>query len=74
MIANVKEFEKKLIDNDLNRKLLAEKMHISPATLTTKLEKPEGDFKTFRDGYYCTNYQDERAGISFHFFGEKLFV
>ena len=45
MIANVKEFEKKLIDNDLNRKLLAKEMHISPTTLTTKLEKEEGDFK-----------------------------
>lgn len=45
MIANVKEFEKKLIDSDLNRKLLAEKMGIAPATLTAKLEKPGSDFK-----------------------------
>lgn len=72
MIANVKEFEKKLIDNDLNRKLLAEKMHISPATLTTKLEKPEGDFKLSEMVTIAQITRMNEREFLFIFFGEKL--
>lgn len=44
MIANVKEFEKTLIDNDLNRKQLAERVNMTPTTLSAKLDKPGRDF------------------------------
>ena len=72
MIANVKEFEKKLIDNDLTRKLLAEKMHISPATLTTKLENPEGDFKLSEMVTIAQITRMNEREFLFIFFGEKL--
>ena len=72
MIANVKEFEKKLIDNDLNRKLLAEKMHISPTTLTTKLEKPEGDFKLSEMVTIAQITRMNEREFLLIFFGEKL--
>lgn len=72
MIANVKEFEKKLIDNDLNRKLLAEKMNISPATLTTKLDKPEGDFKLSEMVAVAEITRMTEHEFIYIFFGEKL--
>ena len=72
MIANVREFEKKLIDNDLNRKLLAEKIHISPTTLTTKLDKPEGDFKLSEMIAIAQETKMNEREFLFIFFGEKL--
>ena len=45
MIANVKEFEKKLIDNDLNYKKLAEQMKLTPFTLSQKVKDKDHDFK-----------------------------
>lgn len=72
MIANVKEFEKKLIDNDLNRKQLAAKMDISPVTLTTKLEKSEGEFKLSEMiAIAQITRMNEREFLCI-FFGEKL--
>ncbi len=72
MIANVKEFEKKLIDNDLNRKLLAKEMHISPTTLTTKLEKEEGDFKLSEMIAIAQITKMNEQEFILIFFGEKL--
>lgn len=72
MIANVKEFEKKLIDSDLNRKLLAEKMNISPATLTAKLDKPEGEFKLSEMVAVAQITKMSEREFIFIFFGEKL--
>lgn len=72
MIANVKEFEKKLIDNDLNRKLLAKEMKISPATLTAKLEKPEGEFKLSEMVTIAQVTKMSEREFIFIFFGEKL--
>lgn len=72
MIANVKEFEKKLIDNDLNRKLLAKKMRISPTTLTTKLEKPDGDFKLSEMVAIAQITRMSEKEFIYIFFGEKL--
>ena len=72
MIANVKEFEKKLIDNDLNRKLLAKKMKISPATLTAKLDKPEGEFKLSEMVTIAQVTRMSEQEFIFIFFGEKL--
>ena len=72
MIANVKEFEKKLIDNDLNRKLLAKEMHISPTTLTTKLEKEEGDFKLSEMIAIAQITKMNEREFILIFFGEKL--
>ncbi len=45
MIYNKKEFEKKLIDMDLNRKKLAKALAITANTLRLKLEKENVDFK-----------------------------
>lgn len=45
MIYNIKEFEKKLIDKDLNRKMLAEIIGIDPNTLTQKVNEEKRDFK-----------------------------
>ena len=45
MIANVKEFEKKLIDKDLNYKKLAEMMELTPFTLSQKVKDEGHDFK-----------------------------
>ena len=45
MIYNKKEFEKKLIDYDLNRKKLAEKIGINANTLRLKINDPKYDFK-----------------------------
>ncbi len=72
MIANVKEFEKKLIDNDLNRKLLAKEMKISPTTLTTKLEKPDGDFKLSEMVTIAQITRMSEKEFIYIFFGEKL--
>lgn len=72
MIANVKEFEKKLIDNDLNRKLLAKEMKISPTTLTTKLEKPDGDFKLSEMVAIAQITRMSEKEFIYIFFGEKL--
>ena len=45
MIYNKKEFEKKLIDKDLNRKKMAAILGISANTLHSKIEKKGSDFK-----------------------------
>ena len=45
MIANIKEFEKKLIDKDLNYKKLAEIMGLTPFTLSQKVKDEGHDFK-----------------------------
>ena len=45
MIANVKEFEKKLIDKDLNYKKLAELVGLTPFTLSQKVKDEGHDFK-----------------------------
>ena len=45
MIANIKEFEKKLIDKDLNYKKLAEIMNLTPFTLSQKVKDEGHDFK-----------------------------
>ena len=45
MIANVKEFEKKLIDKDLNYKKLAELIGMTPVTLSQKVKDEGHDFK-----------------------------
>ena len=45
MIANVKEFEKKLIDKDLNYKRLAELIGLTPVTLSQKVKDEGHDFK-----------------------------
>ena len=45
MIYHKKEFEKKLIDKDLNYKNLAAKLGISANTLHSKIEIPGSEFK-----------------------------
>lgn len=45
MIYCRKEFDKKLIDKDLNRKKLAVELGISANTLRSKLESEDNDFK-----------------------------
>ncbi len=45
MIYHKKEFEKKMIDKDLNRKQLAAKLGISSNTLHAKIDTPESEFK-----------------------------
>lgn len=45
MIANIKEFEKKLIDKDLNYKKLAELIGLTPITLSQKVKDEGHDFK-----------------------------
>ena len=45
MIYYKKEFEKKLIDKDLNRKKLAEKLGITANTLHSKIEDTGSEFK-----------------------------
>lgn len=45
MLFYVKEFEKKLIDKDLDRKKLAQKIGIAPNTLTMKINEKTSDFK-----------------------------
>lgn len=45
MIYCRKEFDKKLIDKDLNRKKLAKELGISANTLRLKLEREGNDFK-----------------------------
>ncbi len=45
MIYHKKEFEKKLIDHDLNHKELAEKLEITTNTLRLKLNDANTDFK-----------------------------
>ncbi|MCD8294709.1 MAG: hypothetical protein LUE27_05675 [Clostridia bacterium] len=72
MIADVKGFEKKLIDSDLNRKELAHRIGISPVTLTAKLEKPDADFKLSEaDKIAQITKMDEREFMCI-FFGKKL--
>ncbi|HYE82654.1 MAG TPA: hypothetical protein VEG39_10890 [Clostridia bacterium] len=44
MIFNIKEFEKKLIDKELNRKELANRIGIAPNTLSMKIDG-NSDFK-----------------------------
>lgn len=45
MIYNKKEFEKKLIDKDLNRKKLSALLEMSANTLRLKLDDERTDFK-----------------------------
>ena len=72
MVANIKEFEKKLIDNDLNRKKLAEKVKMSPSTLTNKIEKPESDFKLSEMVEIANKLNMSQIEFIGIFFGEKL--
>lgn len=72
MIANIKEFEKLLIDKDLNRKKLSQKVRMSPTTLSSKLEKENSDFKLSEMVDIANELEmDERLFICI-FFGEKL--
>lgn len=72
MIANIKEFEKKLIDKELNRRKLAEMVALSPSTLTCKLDSPERDFK-MRELVQIANLLNlTKEEFLYIFFGEKL--
>lgn len=72
MIANIKEFEKLLIDKDLNRKKLSQKVRMSPTTLSNKLEKENSDFKLSEMVDIANELEmDEHLFICI-FFGEKL--
>ena len=72
MIANIKEFEKKLIDKDLNYKKLAELIGLTPITLSQKVKYEGHDFK-FRETKMiaeifeltCQEYKTIFFGVNF---------
>jgi predicted transcriptional regulator len=72
MVASVKEFEKKLIDNDLNRKKLAEEIGMTPTTLTSKVEKSDSDFKLSEMVVIANKLHMNQEEFILIFFGEKL--
>lgn len=72
MIANIEEFERKLIDSQLSRKQLAEKICISPSVLTAKLEEAEGEFKLSEMIEIAQITKMDDREFLFIFFGEKL--
>ncbi len=72
MIANIEEFERKLVDNELNRKQLAEKMCLPASVLTAKLEGNEEDFMLSEMVTIAQITQMSEAEFMLIFFDEKL--
>ena len=72
MICNKKEFEKKLIDKDLNRKKLAEILGISANTLHSKIENERSEFKLSHAKEIATVLDMTTAEFLLIFFDKKL--
>ena len=72
MIYNKKEFEKKLIDNDLNRKKLAERIGMNVNTLRLKLENENSDFKIKEVERIANELNLTNEEVMEIFFGRKL--
>lgn len=72
MIYNKKEFEKKLIDKDLNRKKLAEILGISANTLHSKIEKKGSEFKLSHAQEIANILDMTMAEFLLIFFDKKL--
>ena len=72
MIYNKKEFEKKLIDKDLNRKKLAAILGISANTLHSKIENEESEFKLSHAQEIAVVLDMTTAEFLLIFFDKKL--
>lgn len=72
MIYHKKEFEKKLIDKDLNRKKLAEKIDINVNTLRLKLDDTDYEFKISEAEKICNILGLTNEEMLLIFFNKKL--
>lgn len=72
VIFQKKELEKKMIDKDMNRKKLAQAIGICPSTLSSKIDKPNSDFKLLEALQIAKHLEMSDEEFMWIFFNKKL--